>query len=372
LSARSRAGLAVLAATAGFGHVLYPLWLWAKTRTLPERHPPPAPESWPAVSVVVAAHREAGLIAAKVEDLVENGYAGPLEVIIVADDRATADAAGEAPAAKVLAFDRRLGKPEALNRGIAEATGDVVVITDANAKLAPGSLAALVRWFAHDGVAGVAGEKVVLGAGGEGIYWRFESWLKRQEARSGTTIGLVGELAAFERDRFRPLPRDLAVDDLWLALDLIEGGGNILYEPSARSEEPESPDLGADWRRRTRVVIGTLDVLWRRRSLLVPGSSPATPQLWGHRLVRSSAGPMAHAALLALALRQAPRNPAAATFAGAHAWGATLLLRRLRGQRLGRLEAAVAQVLYLQVVGAAGTVRFLRGERPVFWHKDAR
>lgn len=371
MSARRRVGLAALAATAGFGHFVYPLWLWAKTRALPEPEAPRNPDAWPPLSVVVAAHREAGIIGKKVEDVVGNGYAGPLEVIVVADDPETARAAGREPA-KVLAFEGRLGKPEALNRGIAAATGDVVVITDANATLAPGSLSALARWFADDGVAGVAGEKVVLGDSGEAVYWRFESWLKRREARRGTTIGLVGELAAFERSRFRPLPTDLAVDDLWLALDLIESGGSVLYEPSARSEEPESPDLATDWQRRTRVVIGTLDVLWRRRDLLVPGASPATSQLWGHRLVRSSLGPIAHAALLALALREARRSAGAAAFVALHAYGAALLIRRLRGEAPGRLSAALTQVLYLQLVGAAGTIRFLRGERPVLWQKLSR
>ncbi len=363
--------MAALAATAGFGHVVYPLWLWAKTRTLSDPEPPAGPGEWPSLTVVVAAHREAGVIGAKVDDVLANGYEGPLEVVVVADDRETAEAA-ERTSARVLAFDRRLGKPEALNRGIGEATGDVVVITDANATLAPGSLTALARWFGSDGIAGVAGEKAVLGASGEGAYWRFESWLKRRETRSGTTIGLVGELAAFKRDRFRPLPRDLAVDDLWLALDLIEDGGRILYEPTARSEEPESPDLATDWQRRTRVVIGTLDVLWRRRNLLVPGASEATPQLWGHRLVRSSAGPLAHAALLALAVPRARRGGLAAGFVAAHVAGAWFLTRRLRGEEQGRIAAAAAQVLYLQLVGAAGTIRFLRGERPVLWQKPRR
>ena len=370
MTARRSAAYAALLATAAYGHVLYPLWLWARTRHVSQPEPPTQVD-WPAITVLVVAHREAGIIARKVEDVLGNSYPGECEVLVVADDAETAAAARQS-AARVVEFQDRLGKPEAINRGVEAAAHDVVVMTDANTALAPGSLAALVRWVGADGVVAAAGEKNVVGGRGESVYWRFESWLKEREARLGSTVGLVGELAAFDRRHFRRLPADTPIDDLWLALDLSEQGGRIAYEPLASTHERELQSSGADWDRRTRIVAGTLEVLRRRRGLLVPGATPITAQLWGHRLVRSSLGPVAHGALVALAVRRAHRSPIAALFVAGHVAAGGALARRLAGKRQGTLERALAQVLYLQAVGAAGTLRFLRGDRPVHWQKEAR
>ena len=85
-----------------------------------------------------------------------------------------------------------------------------MVISDANNRLAPGALAAVVEHFADPDVGAVAGEKLEDdGGGGESLYWKFESWLKQHEARLGTTIGLVGELSAFRAQAWRPIPETL-------------------------------------------------------------------------------------------------------------------------------------------------------------------
>ena len=369
MSAGRSAGLAALVATAAYGHIVYPLSLLVRTRGM-EQPEPPQPDDWPGITVLVVAHREAGIIVGKVDDVVANSYPGDYEVLVVADDAATAEAARES-SARVIEFETRLGKPEAINRGVAAATHDLVVMTDANTTLAPRSIEALVRWLGNGTILAAAGEKTVVGSR-ESLYWRFESWLKQLEARTGSTVGLVGELAAFDRRRFRTLPPDTPIDDLWLALDISEQGGRIAYEPNAATQERELSSSAADWDRRTRIVAGTLEVLWRRRELLAPGATPITAQLWGHRLVRSSLGPLAHAVLLALAAKQAPRSRTAALFVGAHLLAGGALARRLTGKRQSGLERGAAQVLYLQAVGAAGTIRFLRGDRPVHWQKEAR
>jgi cellulose synthase/poly-beta-1,6-N-acetylglucosamine synthase-like glycosyltransferase len=319
--------------------------------------------------VVVPAYKEAAIIADKVADLRADGYPGTLEVIVVADDEATA-AAARGTDARVLEPGRRLGKASAINLGIEAARGEVVVLTDANARLDPGSLQRLARWFALPEVAGVAGDKRVRGDA-ESFYWRFESRLKLAEDRLGTTIGLVGELAAVRRERFRALPAQLAVDDLWLALDLVAAGGRIVYEPGAVAREDPSADRRELWERRTRVVSGGIDVCVRRRGLLSPGAGLVAFELWGHRLLRYTLGPLAHAALLARALLR-PRHPAAMAFLAGHAVAARALARRRRGAELSAPERALAEVSFLQLVALGGLWRYLRGDRPALWPKAER
>lgn len=332
---------------------------------------PPTPASWPGVTVVIPAYREREVIDAKVNNTLTNGYPGPLEVIVVADDPGTAATARETPA-RVIEGSERRGKAAALNHGVHASTMPIVVLTDANAMMKPGGLAKLVRWFDDPTVGAVAGEKRIAPEGSEGIYWAFESWLKQREWRTGTTIGLVGELAAVRREAYVDLPADVAVDDLWLALDVVEQGRRVAYEPEAAVVESASASVADEWERRTRIVAGVLDVLWRRRALLIPRRSPVAGQLWGHRLIRSSPGPLAHAALLMIALRSVRTSGFARVFLAAHAFAAWSSVRERRGERVPRLGYVLSRALFLQLVGVGGTLRWLRGDRPARWPKPER
>ena len=136
-------GVAVgaLLAAATAGHLLYPAWLAWRTRggrgEVAARPPAAGPELYPDVTAVVPAYREARVIAAKVADLRANGYPGSLEVLVVADGDPETAAAAEQAGARALTGPDRLGKSQALNRGFAEATTPIIVISDANNRLAP-------------------------------------------------------------------------------------------------------------------------------------------------------------------------------------------------------------------------------------------
>lgn len=317
------------------------------------------------------AYREEAVIRAKVADVMANGYEGTVQVIVVADDENTASAARRTPAV-VVGANERLGKAQALNVGMAEAKTDIVVFTDANTGLLPGSLAAMVRWFDDPSVGAVAGEKTLAGSTGESMYWRFESWLKQREARTGFTVGLVGELAAVRQEAFRTLPADLAVEDLWMAIDVLEGGYRIVYEPTARAVEEPAEGWRDDWERRTRVGSGILDVLWRRRQRMKPAHGMAAVQLWGHRAVRSSFGPLAHLLLLFIAVWNSRRSRAAALTVSAHLAAGVAMVRTQSRTAGSSLERLVGQTLFLQAVGLGGLLRYLRGDRPALWPKPQR
>jgi cellulose synthase/poly-beta-1,6-N-acetylglucosamine synthase-like glycosyltransferase len=391
MTRRARLTVAALTAAASSGHLLYPAWLALASR----RRPAPAvgdPEQWPAVTVVVAAYNESAVIGAKVRDVLGNGYPGPLEVMVVADaDLDTAERAEEA-GATVITADDRLGKSQALNLGMSKVTTPVVVMSDANNFLAPGALAAMVRYFADPAVGAVAGEKVEAGGGGEDIYWRFESWLKQREWRLGTTIGLVGELAAIRTEAWRPIPADIASDDLWMALDLAARGYAIAYEPAAKAFEPPGLTMGQHWERRARVVAGGLHVLVHHRSQLGPKGGLMAAEAWGHRLVRYTVTPVAHVALVWMALRRARASRLARLFLLGHVVAARSLVRQARqdaalpdpaappdhtagGQRprpaalvlADRAEKALGQAVFLDAVALKGIVRYLGGDRQTRW-----
>ena len=364
----SVAAVGALAASAASGHVLYPLWLTLATQRRADPPPPPVDE-WPLLSVIVPAYRESEVITAKVTDVMQNGYPGPLEVIVVADDHETAEVAGRT-GARVLSTVERGGKAFAMNRGAEAAAGEILVFTDANAFLDPGSLERLSRWFADPSVGAVAGEKRVSGES-ESIYWRFESHLKRRESRLGSTIGIVGELAAVRGDVFRPLPAELAVDDMWLALDILEQGARIVYEGSAIAREPVGAAAEV-WERRTRVVSGTIDVIARRRNLLGRRHGAVAAQLWGHGLLRITLGPVAHLILILLSVAASGRSRVARGFLAGHLLMAAAVVRQRSGAGLRRPERLLAQVAFLQLVALGGLARYVRGDRPRLWPKPRR
>jgi poly-beta-1,6-N-acetyl-D-glucosamine synthase len=375
-----------LVAVASAGHVLYPAWLAWRTRGGRGRAPaaarPERPDPPPDVTVVVPAYREAGVIGAKVDDIRANGYPGSLDILVVADGDPDTAAAAERAGARALTSPDRLGKSQALNRGFAEATTPVVVISDANNRIAPGALAAAVEHFADPEVGAVAGEKVEDdGGGGETMYWRFESWLKRREDRLGTTIGLVGELAAIRAEAWRPIPRDVATDDFWAALDIIEQGYRIVYEPRARALDPAADSLGASWERRIRSVSGALHIMVRRRRQLRPSAGLVAAELWGHRLTRYTVGPLAHLALLVLSVTKLRSSALARWFLLANLGACAGLVVGTQGEGPGddartgggprRLlvaaSAGAGQVMFLQGVALGGMVRYARGDRSTMW-----
>ena len=363
-------GVAVLAILAGFGHFIYPMLLYFFTRARRSQDPPEV-KAWPSVSVVVSAYRESAVINAKISDVFANGYLGNLEVIVVADDPDTARVA-RSTSAQVIESSGRSGKAAALNVGMAQAANEIVVFSDANTGLKPRSIEALARWFEDPTVGAVAGEKYVGGAKGMSAYWRFESWIKKHESLTGTTIGLVGELAAVRRSLYKPLPEDVTLDDLWLALDVIEGGGRIVYEPEAVAFESASPTWGDEWKRRKRVVTGTLDLLWRRRALLGPRYPIVAAQLWGHRLVRSSIGPLAHLALLLVALINLSSSLTAQAFVAGHIVAGLALAGVLTGVVNAAPAKLMAHVLFLQGTALGGVVGYAKGRRPALWEKSER
>lgn len=371
---RHPAALAALTASAAVGHVGYPIALYAARRATGRRRRPPEPATTaPPVTVLVPAYREAGVIAAKVTDIEANGYPGPLEVLVVADGDPETEEKARAAGARTLLLPERMGKSQALNRGMEAATHELVVITDAgHNRLEPGSIAALVKWFEQPNVGAVAGEKIEDQGGSEGVYWRFESVLKRWESDMGSTLGLDGGLCAVRRSVWRPIPADISNDDFWIALELMERGYSVVYEPTALVLEESIGAMELQWERRTRVLAGGLYVMWRKRHLFVPSLQLVSFELVGHKAWRSTMGPISQALLVLLAVGAGRRSRTARLFLLGHAAAAAGMVATMRGRRPPLPLRLAGQVLFLQAVAFGGMLRFLRGDRVLRWPKPAR
>lgn len=351
----------------------YPLLLTVAARLRPRPHKQ-APIT-PSVTILIPAYNEARVIEAKLENSLAQDYPQEkLDVLVVADG-SDDDTAARAQryarrGVRVLHEPVRRGKIAAVNRAMPWVKSEVVVFTDANAMLTENAVAALVRHFADPEVAAVAGEKRVAG-GGEGLYWRYESYLKGLDSRLSSVMGAAGELFALRRHLFQPPPQDSIIEDFVLSMELVAAGWRVVYEPAAVAFEEGAPSLQADWRRRTRIAAGGFQAIARLRPLLHPRYGLVWWQYISHRVLRWAVTPfllpaafvlnwllIAHPFYLMLALGQT-------LFYGTGLLG----YRQAKQGRGGGLPYIVFFFCLTNVAALVGFWRYLTGNQAVTWEK---
>jgi poly-beta-1,6-N-acetyl-D-glucosamine synthase len=284
----------------GYVYAGYPLLLavWARLAARPPRIGRGEDRVWPSISIVVAARNEAGRLPARVRNLIDLPYPGRREILVVSDGSSDQPAVALAPfgeAVRLLELPPG-GKPQALNAGVAEATGEILVFADARQTFSPDTLTALARNFDDPQVGGVTGELVLdAEAGGEcdstigdgvGLYWRYEKWLRRHESAVWSTLGATGAIYALRRSAWRPLPADTLLDDVLAPMRVVLGGSRIVFEEGARAYDRTAPDAAAEGRRKTRTLAGNYQILWQEPRLLVPIVNPVWLQYLSHKVGR--------------------------------------------------------------------------------------
>ena len=273
------------------GYPLFIRWL-ARRRPRPHRQTPLEPT----VTFIIPALNEEAVITAKLENLLSLDYPPALrEIIVIADgstDRTVELVQAYAGQGIQLLFQpERRGKIAAMNRAVPAAQGEILIFSDANTFMEPGSVRALVRNFADPQVACVSGEKRIrpaaqLQAEGESAYWRYESALKRADSQVSTAIGALGEFFAIRRTLYRPLAEDSIIEDFVLSMQLVMEGWRVVYEPAAITWETASPTVRGEWRRRTRMAAGGFQALGRLRGLLSPRYGLVGFQYFSHKVLR--------------------------------------------------------------------------------------
>lgn len=366
----------VLAAGAFFGHAIYPVIVQAASRLVaaPPRHPGSFPGRW--ADAVIPAYRERATVGPLVSRLLSDPDSPVAKVIVVVDDDEPTAEAAEAAGARVLRGPRR-GKAAALNRGMAAATADVVLLLDANVSVEGRSIRRLAEWVRagqHDLVGGVRTEH---GHAGESMYWAFENWTKSAEHRLGGSPAVVGELLCLRRSAFRPIPEWVRVDDLFLAVDIGSRRRGVTVDVTCVSSEP-SASPRQQLERRLRMMEALLELLVRHpRPFLTPTRSVLL--LHGHRTWRSTIGPACQVALAVASARRIRCSPLAAAWLALNvAAAADYLIGSLRNRTpTGRLRPLAAQGLGMPPVialGAAGrlAIRLVSGRRDGTWARVER
>jgi len=215
------------------------------------------------VTVLVAACNEERVIEGKVANVLSTRYPRSLiEIVVVSDGSTdgTVDAARRAGAHRVLDLPR-VGKIKALNAGVEAASGEILVFTDADSLVPPDTLDELMANFADPAVGGVCANEVSGTASdasgvrrGEGLYWRYEQWIKRLEDRVGSTVSACGRLYAIRRSLFRPSTVTAGSDDFVISTQVIQADRRLAFDERAIVVVDAPNEAAPELRRKVRVM----------------------------------------------------------------------------------------------------------------------
>lgn len=354
----------------------YPLWVLALARWRPR---PVQRRAWtPRVTAVLAVHDGAAHVRAKLEGLLALDYPPELLDIVLACDGCRDDTAGRARALgdariRVLEFAERRGKAACLNDAVAEARGEVLLMTDVRQRLEPDALRQLVANLGDARVGAVGGQLRLFDAHtgfarGIDAYWRYETLIRAGESRSGSVIGVSGALYAMRRALFRPLPAGTVLDDVLVPMQVAATGLRVMYEPAAVAWDGSSQQPHEEQRRKIRTLAGNFQLVQLAPWLLLPWRNPLWFRFVSHKLLRLLAPWLLLALALSATLLATRHALFAATALGLLAALAAVvagrLLPALGGRRPVRLLTAFC---YLNLFAAQALLAFARNRRLHLW-----
>ncbi len=257
----------------------------------------------PTCSLVIAAYNEEDYIREKIENTLSLNYpAELLKLYFVTDGSSdhTPEIVKEFPQLNLLHKNERNGKVAAMDRAMNFIDSEIVIFTDANTFLNKNAILAICKHYANEKVGGVAGEKRVsfdssadASAAGEGMYWKYESQLKKWDSELYSVVGTAGELFSVRKSLYKPVPGDTILDDFMISMQIAEKGYQIVYEPDAFAVETGSANIKEELKRKVRISAGGIQSIFRLKGLLNPFRHPIlTFQYVSHRVLRWTITPV--------------------------------------------------------------------------------
>jgi glycosyltransferase involved in cell wall biosynthesis len=259
----------------------YPVLLWLVQLIF--RRPLRKEDIQPSVSLLISAYNEEHVIAAKLRNSLALDYpAEKLEIVIASDGstdstaqiaRLMAEREGQGRI-HLLEFAENRGKVVVLNDAVPRLGGEIVVFSDASSMLQPNALRELVSNFADARVGAVSGVYQVLNRDGatlgrqEDFYWKYETFIKLQEAKLGTLTGAHGCLHAIRKALYPFPPAGTINDDFVIPTSVLKRGFWIAYETNAISSE-EAQEM-AGFGRRVRIMAGNIEQMGELKAFFWP------------------------------------------------------------------------------------------------------
>jgi cellulose synthase/poly-beta-1,6-N-acetylglucosamine synthase-like glycosyltransferase len=251
----------------------------------------------PEVTLLVAAYNEKDSIPEKINNTFSQDYPqNRIRQVWVTDGSTdgTPEILSNYPEVTIIHHPERLGKSAAINRAMRHIHTPITIFTDANAMLSPNAFSELVKPFIEPSVGCVAGEKGIsmhnsydLITSCEGIYWKYESMIKKLESGCGSAVSAAGELYAIRTELFPDIEEDIILDDFFVSSQITKKGFRIKYAPGALATEKASINIREERKRKVRIAAGSFQFLFRNSDLLHPFKNPLFAfQYFSHKVLR--------------------------------------------------------------------------------------
>ena len=269
----------------------------------------PADDKLPTMTLMICAYNEEDVVAEKMANTLALDYPrDKFRIMWVTDgsnDR-TNELLKAYPEVDIVFSPERRGKTAALKHGLRELQTRYVAFTDANTMINKGALKEIARLFTDPTVGCVSGEKRVvvkregeMAAEGEGLYWKYESTLKRWDSELYSAMGAAGELYAIDPKLVHDVPDEALLDDFMMSMYIVDEGHRIAYTKEAYAQEYGSANIFEESKRKRRIAAGGLQSIWWLKRMLNPLRQPLVAfQYISHRVLRWSLTPVAMVILL--------------------------------------------------------------------------
>lgn len=257
----------------------------------------------PEVTLFVAAYNEKDYVDEKIRNSFSLNYPQKkVKHVWVTDgsNDGTPDLLRKYEGAEVYHLDERGGKIGAMNRGMQFVKTPIVIFSDGNTNLGKESIREIVNLFADPKVGCVSGEKRIYSkdtdaaaGAGEGLYWKYESTLKKWDAELYSVVGAAGELFAIRTELWQEVEKDTLLDDFIISLRVAMAGYTIQYNPEAYAIETASANVKEELKRKIRISAGGIQSVVRLRSLLnIFKYGTLSFQYISHRVLRWTLTPL--------------------------------------------------------------------------------
>lgn len=234
----------------------------------------------PTITMIVSCYNEVDIIEKKILNCLAIDYPKHLlEILFVSDgsDDGTDELinSNTNDCVRLIRQEGRLGKTMGLNLALAEAGGEIVVFSDANAMYKENALKMLVRNFHDESVGYVVGAAIYKdeeesGAGAsENIYWKYEIFIKNIESKLHSVVGGDGAIYAIRRSLYEPLDQE-DINDFVNPLQIIAKGYRGIFDAEAVCYEQTAGDFDKEGKRKQRIVNRSFTGLMKNKSVLNP------------------------------------------------------------------------------------------------------
>jgi cellulose synthase/poly-beta-1,6-N-acetylglucosamine synthase-like glycosyltransferase len=325
------------------------------------------------ITIVIAAYNEETIIKKKIENTITLNYPKELIKIIVITDGSTDNTYNIASQFKEVDChheNERKGKMAAIDRIMPFVESEITVFTDANTLLS----------------VDVAGEKKVITTSieqnkttnQEGLYWKYESWLKQIDSNYYSVVGAAGELYAIRTSLYSYPGDNIILDDFMVSMNICRKGYVFKYEPKAFATELPSENLKEEAKRKIRIGAGGIQSILQLKSLFRIWKNPKLSYLFiSHRVLRWTIIPFllpfvlivnAYLILTSTSLLWLLMLWAQVIFYAFGFIGYSL-------QHLGKNSSITAipyYIVFMNISQIKGVFKYLKGEQSGIWEKAKR